>query len=106
MQVPAALLPHIITVRPYTATSPYGDVLGDPVTLRAFVEDRRRLVVAVSGEEVISETTAYAGPDLAVPIGSTVTVWPGTPQERTARVITATRYDHPSAWSHLEIALT
>jgi hypothetical protein len=106
VQLPAALLPHIVTVRRYEGTGPYGEVFGGPVTHRAFVEDRRRLVLAASGEEVTSETTVYTGPDAAVPVGSRVTVWPGTPHERTARVITTSRYDHPAAWSHLEIALT
>lgn len=93
-------------MRPHTGSGPYGDMFGEPVNVRAFVEDGRRLVVAASGEEVISETTVYTGLDPAVPVGSAVTVWQGTSQERTARVITATRHDHPSAWSHLEIALT
>ena len=106
MQLPAAPLPHTVIVHPYTGTGPYGDAFVAPVTVRAFVEDRRRLVLTASGKEVISETTVYTGPDLPVLIGSTVTVWAGTAQERTARVLTASRYDHPSAWSHLEIALT
>lgn len=105
MQFPATLLPHSVTVRPYQGSGPYGDVFGDPVGHRAFVEDRRRLVVSASGEEVISETTVYTGPDVAVPPGSRVTVWASTPYERTARVITASRYEHPGSWSHLEIAL-
>jgi hypothetical protein len=55
---------------------------------------------------VISETTVYTGLDVPVPIGSKVAVWHGTPPERIARVITLRRYDHPSAWYHLETALT
>lgn len=101
------LLPHSIIVRPYLGTGPYGDVFGDPVVVRrVFVEDRRRLVRSTTGEEVISETTVRTRPQVHIPIGSQVTVWPGTPHERTARVITANRFDHPSSWSHLEIALT
>lgn len=106
MQLPAALMPHTVTVRPYQGAGPYSEAFGDPITHRAFVEDRRRMVVAASGEEVISETTVYTGPDATVPVGSQVTVWPGTPPQRTARVITTSRYDHLVAWSHLEIALT
>jgi hypothetical protein len=105
VQVPADLLPHNVSVRRYDGTGPYGDVFGDPVPHRAFVEDRRRLVVSASGEEVISETTVYTGPDAVVPVGSQVTVWAGAPHERTARVITTSRYEHPGSWSHLEIAL-
>ena len=106
MQLPAALLPHTVIVRPCEGTGPYGDVFGDPVSRRAFVEDRRRLVVSATGEEVTSETTVHTGPDAGVPVGSQVTVWTGTPHERTARVITTSRYEHPGSWSHLEIALT
>lgn len=106
MQVPAELLPHTITVRPLQGSGPYGNVFGDPTIHRAFVEDRRRLVASASGEEVVSETSAYTGPDVLVPVGSQVTVWQGTPHERIARVITTRRYEHPDSWSHLEIALT
>lgn len=106
MQVPAELLPHTVTVRSFQGSGPYGEVFGGPTIHQAFIEDRRRLVVSASGEEVISETTVYTGPDVAVPVGSRVTVWTGTPYDRTARVITASRYDHPGSWSHLEIALT
>ncbi|GAB3459225.1 hypothetical protein [Actinophytocola sediminis] len=104
--IPTALLPHTVTMRRYEGSGPYGDVFGEPTIHRAFVEDRRRLVVSASGEEVVSETTVYTGPDAAVPVGSQVTVWQGTSHERIARVITAGHYEHPGSWSHLEIALT
>jgi hypothetical protein len=106
VQLLAALLPHTITVRPFLGSGPYGDVYGDPIVHQAFVEDRRSLVVSASGEEVTSETTVYTGPDAGVPVSSQVIVWSGTPYERTARVITTSRYEHPGSWSHLEIALT
>jgi hypothetical protein len=106
VRIPTALLPHTITVRAYQGTGPYGDVFGDPATYRAFVEDRRRLVIAATGDEVVSETTVFTGPDVPVPVGSRVTVWAGTAHERSARVITTARHDHPASWSHLEIALT
>lgn len=97
---------HRITVRPYLGTGPYGDQHGDPVTVRAHVEDSRRLVRSSTGEELSSATTVRTRPDVRAPPGSLVTVWPGTSQERTARVITAHRFDHPAAPSHLEITLT
>jgi hypothetical protein len=106
VQFPDALLPHTVTVRRYVGTGPYGEVFGDPTVHQAFVEDRRRLVVSASGEEVVSETTVHTGPDVVVPVGSRFTVWAGTLHERTARVITVSRYEHPGSWSHLEIALT
>ncbi|GAB3467110.1 hypothetical protein [Actinophytocola sediminis] len=106
MQLPPTLLPHTIIVRQHHGTGPYGDVFDDPVTHRAFVEDRHRLVIAATGEEIVSETTIYTGPDVPVPAGSRVTLWAGTSHERTARVITTSRHSHPASWSHLEIALT
>jgi hypothetical protein len=105
--IPAALLPHRITVRPYLGSGPYGDVFADPVTVRrAFVEDRRRLVRSADGDEVISETTVRTRPGEHIPVRSLVTVWAGTPHERTGRVITSNLFDHPSTWSHREVALT
>lgn len=105
-QLTAVLLSHPVTVRRYEGTGPYGEVFGDPTTHRAFVEDRRRLVVSTSGEEVVSETTIYTDSNLSVPVGSQVTVWRDTPHERIARVITTSRYEHPGSWPHLEITLT
>ena len=105
MQFPAVLLPHTIIVRPYLGSGPYLDRFGEPVGHPAYIEDGRRLVVSANGNEVISETTVYTGPNVPVPVGSMVTVWQATPHERTARVITVSRYDHPVVWSHQEIAL-
>jgi hypothetical protein len=107
VQIPAVLLPHTITVRPYLGTGPYGDVFGDPVVIRrVFVEDRRRLVRTTTGEEVICETIVRTRPHVHIPIGSQVTVWQETPHERAGRVVTANLFDHPSSWSHIEVALT
>lgn len=107
MQIPAVLLPHTVTVRPYLGAGPYGDVWGDPVVVReVFVEDRRRLVRNQSGEELVSESTVRTRPNVRVPVGSKVTVWQGTSLERTGRVITTSVFDHPSTWSHVEVALS
>ncbi|TCO64384.1 hypothetical protein [Actinocrispum wychmicini] len=107
MHPPNFVLPHAVAVRPYLGPGPYGDVFGDPVVVRrAFVEDRRRLVRSPDGEEVVSETTVRTRRNERIPLGSKVTVWQGTPHERTATVITVSVLDHPSSWSHLEITLT
>ncbi|SDL17994.1 hypothetical protein SAMN04488074_109209 [Lentzea albidocapillata subsp. violacea] len=107
MQIPAVLLPHTVTVRPYLGTGAYGDVWGDPVVVReVFVEDRRRLVRNQSGEELVSESTVRTRPGVRIPVSSKVTVWQGTPLERTGRVITTSVFEHLSTWSHIEIALS
>jgi hypothetical protein len=86
VRLPSVLLPHSITVRHYQGTGPYGEVFGDPIVHQAFVEGRRRLVVSASGEEVISETTVYTGPDTIVPVGSQVTVWAPIPRTHVSPV--------------------
>ena len=107
LQVPAVLLPHAVIIRHYLGTGPYGDQHADPITVRrVFVEDRRRLVRSSTGEEVISETTVRARPGERIPVGSLVTVWAGTPNERAGRVITSNLFDHPSSWSHIEVTLS
>ena len=105
--MPAFLLPHTVTVKPYAGTGAYGPSFGRPFTIRrAYVEDRRRLVRASDGAETISETTVVVRPGPTIPAGSEVTVWPGTPAARTATVITSSTFDHPSAPAHVEITLT
>ncbi|MEU5847440.1 hypothetical protein [Saccharopolyspora shandongensis] len=106
MRIPAVLLPHTITVQPYLGTGAYGEQLGDPDTVRAQVEDSRRLVRSTTGEELVSSTTVRTRLDVHVPPGSLVTVWPGAPHARTARVITVDRFEHPGTPGHLELALT
>ncbi|MCA1195130.1 hypothetical protein [Saccharopolyspora sp. 6V] len=95
-----------MTVEPYLGSGAYGDVFGDPVDHRAYVEDSRRLVRDDTGAEVVSETTVRTRPDVSAPPGSRITVWPTTARERVARVITNSLYDHPAAPSHCEFALT
>lgn len=65
MQLPTALLPHTVTVRPYAGAGPYGDVFADSVTVPALVEDRRRLVAPGDcrhvGGSMATATSAWAG---------------------------------------------
>lgn len=51
---------HTIRVEPYTGAGANGATYGDPVTVPCFLERKRRLVRASSGEQVVSESTAYA----------------------------------------------
>jgi hypothetical protein len=63
-------------------------------------------VVCALASRMLTTPRAGPGPHVAVPVGSRVTVWAGSPYERTARVITTSHFDHPAGWSHLEIVLT
>lgn len=101
MRIPAVLLPHRVTIRPYLGHGAAGPILGDPVRRRAFVEDVRRLVRDAEGYEVISETTVYLAPGIKLAPESEVTTL-----TRTARVITSTTLNHPQAPSHVALSLT
>jgi hypothetical protein len=107
VRIPRALLPHTIKVEAYLGSGPYGDAWDEPVTIRhAQVDDKRRVVRAPDGSEVVSETTVRLELHHQIPPGSRVTVWPGTPLERTATVISASLLTFPGAPSHVELALT
>lgn len=88
--IPAYLLVHTVTVKPYEGSGAYGDVYGASFTLPCYVEQERRVVRGPEGDDVISQTQVYA--DLTTtPIkpGSKVTLSDGT----TTTVITVARHD-------------
>lgn len=105
MRIPSLLLPHRVSIQPYQGTGAYGEQHGPPVTVQAQVEDSRRLLRSTTGEELISSTTVRTRLDVHAPPGSLVTVWPNTLHERTARVIIISRFEHPGAPGHSELAL-
>ena len=105
-------LPHRVTIRPHEGDGAEGDLWGDARTGRpAYVEQRSRLVVdrrstsPTSGQEVTS--TAFVVlliEDDTLP-RSEVTVWPGTPRERTSEVIDSALFDYRGTPSHVELYL-
>lgn len=98
------MLRHEVVVEPHLGTGPAGPVYGEPVTYRAYVEDRRQLVRSATGAEVVSETTTYLNPGADIPAESRVTL----PSGRRATVISVADQEGPpgSAMDHLEVALT
>ena len=105
-------LPHKVTIRPHEGDGAEGDVWGDPRADRpAYVEQRTRLVVdrrstsPTSGQEVTSTTfVVLLVEDDTLP-RSQVTVWPGTPRERTSEVIDSAYFDYAGTPSHVELYL-
>lgn len=99
---------HTITIARYTGTGAYGDVWAAPTSEAGMVEDKRRMIRASNGEQVISSTTVYlpiSTPD--VPLGSTVTL-PAVFGTRVATVLAVARHDgggQPTP-DHLELNLT
>lgn len=98
-----ALAGEDIEVEPYLGSGTYGDSYGPPVTVRAIVDDKRKLVRSASGEQVVAETTLVcplSSPD--IPTDSRVTL-----RGRTTTVITVSRLDGHDlpVPSHLEVSL-
>lgn len=105
MDLPDILLQHTVTVEPYEGTDGYGRaVYGSSSSVACFVDDKRRLVRAATGDEVVSESTVYAPLITTAPAESRVTL----PDGRVATVIQALQRDGGDlpVPSHLEIVLT
>lgn len=104
--IPAFLTPHRVTVRPLLGSGGMGDVYGPPVTdIPALVVEGAQLVRDPGGSEVVSQAQVSLHFDVVAPPGSEVTVWEGTPKERTSTVITASGGPHPTLPSFLTLAL-
>lgn len=104
--IPARLMPHQISFKPYKGQGPNGKVWGAPVAVeRAYVEDKVHVVRAQDGVETTSNTFIVVDPDVNVPEESLVTVWAGTDRERESGVINTAYFQHPRAPSHLVIYL-
>lgn len=90
MRIPAFLLVHTVTVRPYRGQSSTGALYGDPFPLQCMAQGGPRLVRDADGAEVTSTLTLYAAPGSAtkVPAGSEVT-WAGD----TTTVLQAIEHD-------------
>jgi hypothetical protein len=103
MDLPEFLLQHTVTVEPWLGKNGYGaDIWGPGVAIACFVEDKRRLVRAKDGSEVVSETTVYANRGPQIPARSRVTL----PSGRKPLVIVVSDHDGGTlpVPSHLEIA--
>lgn len=93
-----------ITVEAREGSGAYGDVYAAPVTVRALVEQSRRLVRDTDGAEVTSETTVRVPLSTTAPAGSRITL----PDGRRSLVITTSAHNggRLPVPSHLEINLT
>lgn len=106
MRIPKRLLPHTIRVEPMLGTGARGEVFGPAQEWkRAYVEDKRQMVVSSDGDDIVSNSFVVLDPERVLPEGSRVTMWPGTVRERAARVIGSSFYDFPRLPSNLQIFL-
>lgn len=79
--------PHRVLVADLASHGGIGATHGPARELRAEVKDQQTLVTDREGQEVVSKTQVTVPLPEHVPLDSLVTVWPGLPQERTARVL-------------------
>ena len=79
--------PHQVLVRDLVRAGGMGSSHGAARALAAEVIDTQTLVRDKDGREVVSSTRVTVPLPQHVPLGSLVTVWPGGPSERTARVL-------------------
>lgn len=106
-------LPHLVNITRLTGEGAEGETWADPETGRpAYVEQKSRLVIdrrsgsPTAGQEITSTTfVVLLIADDTLP-RSTVTVWAGTPRERTAEVIDSALFDYRGTPSHIELYLT
>ena len=75
---------HTVSVVTVAGSGGMGDIYAAPVTLDCFIDDKRKLVRAAGGAEVVSETTIYAPAGTTILEGSLVTL----PGGRVATVLT------------------
>lgn len=105
-EIPLYLLPHTVSVEPFTGTGAYGDIFGAAVpNVQCMRDDRVRLVRNTDGDEVTSQTTLYMrlAHEPSFPAGSRVQL-----PTRVATVIGYARREDGNlgAWQHLEVTLT
>lgn len=87
--------PHSVIIRAYVEGAGMGSSLADPVTSIAEVKDESQLIRTDRGDESTSGTQITLPLTAVVPLDSEVTVWSGTPAERTAVVIKVARDENP-----------
>ncbi|HVK25059.1 MAG TPA: hypothetical protein VM677_27175 [Actinokineospora sp.] len=63
-----------IVIEPYLGAGPFGDTYGPAVTVRAIVDDKRRLVRGSGGDQVVASTTLFCPLTTDAPADSRVTV--------------------------------
>lgn len=103
--MPGFLLRHEVIVEPYEGDSANGPLYGTPVTVRCFLEEKRRMVRNKEGEQVLSGATFYCRLDAIAdaPPQSLVTL----PGGRQSEVITQAPHNGGGLPTpdHLEVSL-
>lgn len=87
--------PHTVSIRALEEGAGMGPSLGPARTSIAEVKDEAQLIRTDRGDEATSSTQVTLPLSTLAPLDSEVTVWAGTPAERTAVVIKVARDENP-----------
>lgn len=105
-------LPHRVHITRLVGEGSEGDTWADPVENRpAYVEQKSKLVVdrrsssSTFGQEITSTAFVILLIKDDVLPRSTVTIWPGTPRQRTSDVVESALFDYNGTPSHIELYL-
>jgi hypothetical protein len=111
VRIPDKFLVHRVDIVPLAAVgSSVGKRFDDArPAVRSIVVDKRKLVVdermdsATKGQEIQASTHILVQPEEFVSAGSKITVWKGTPRERTGVVVATAYGEHPIAPSSAQM---
>jgi len=87
--IPGFLLRHTVTVEPYEGQGAAGPIYGTGYTVRCLIDNKRRLVRGIDGDQVVSNATVYCAPGTRIPPQSRIDLG-----DRTAVVIDAAVREH------------
>lgn len=86
--------PHTVSVRNLLPGGGRARAYGDARDVRCEVKDEQRLIRGNDGAQVVSSSQVTVGLDEHIPLGSLVTVWPGTAAAREAEVLAVGRNEN------------
>ncbi len=107
-RLPKRYLPHkgLVSYRPKLGEGTYGPQYGDPVVpKRAAIDDKRKLIRAADGRELMSQSRIALDLEHLMPVGSLVTIWRGRANERETTALVVAVADWPGLPQFVEIAL-
>lgn len=79
--------PHTVSIRNARPRGGTGVTYAEARDVRAEVRDEQQLVRGADGHEIVSSSQVSVPIGEHVPVGSLVTVWPGTARAREAEVL-------------------
>lgn len=98
--------PHEVEIEAQLSAGGMGKSFATKVSSPAEVKDEAQLVRDAAGQEIVSSTQVTVPVETVAPVGSWVTVWPGTSKARRSQVIVVATDENPRPLeSHLILKL-